>query len=122
MSSPFESFHDEPGSAKVVHLLDPASSLRAVLVIDNVACGPSIGGVRMASDVSTEELSAAKRETGSVTGMTAAERITPAELFAVPDFIANAGGVICASVESTAARKRRPSTSSGRRFAGTPRK
>jgi len=56
MSSPFESFHDELGPAKVVHLWDPASSLRAVLVIDNVACGPSIGGVRMAPDVSTEEV------------------------------------------------------------------
>jgi glutamate dehydrogenase (NAD(P)+) len=29
--------------------------LKAVVAIDNVACGPSIGGIRMAPDVSTEE-------------------------------------------------------------------
>ena len=34
----------------------PASiGLKAVVAIDNVACGPAIGGVRMAPDVSTEE-------------------------------------------------------------------
>ena len=29
--------------------------LKAVLVVDNVACGPAIGGLRMAPDVSVEE-------------------------------------------------------------------
>ena len=29
--------------------------LKAVLVVDNVAAGPSVGGIRMAVDVSTEE-------------------------------------------------------------------
>jgi glutamate dehydrogenase (NAD(P)+) len=34
---------------------EPKLGLRAALVVDNVACGPSIGGLRMASDVSTAE-------------------------------------------------------------------
>ena len=46
---------DDLGPAKVIHLQEPAIGLKAVLVIDNVACGPSIGGLRMAPDVSTEE-------------------------------------------------------------------
>lgn len=52
----FESYCDELGPAKIVHLHDPCSQLRAIVVIDNVACGPSIGGVRIASDLSTEEV------------------------------------------------------------------
>ena len=32
-----------------------ALGLKAIVVIDNVACGPAIGGVRMAPDVSVEE-------------------------------------------------------------------
>lgn len=43
------------GPAKVIQVREPAIGLEAVLVIDNVACGPSIGGLRMAPDVSTEE-------------------------------------------------------------------
>src|SRR5512145_2125128 len=46
---------DDLGPAKVVHVYEPVMGLRAVLVVDNVACGPSIGGLRMAPDVSTEE-------------------------------------------------------------------
>ncbi len=46
---------DELGPAKVIHVYEPSVSLKAVLVVDNVAKGPSIGGLRMASDVSTEE-------------------------------------------------------------------
>lgn len=49
------SFADELGPAKIVHVYDPALGLRATLVVDNVAAGPAIGGVRMAPDVSTEE-------------------------------------------------------------------
>ena len=48
-------FYDELGPTKVVHCYEPVSGLRAVLVVDNVAAGPSIGGIRMAPDVSTEE-------------------------------------------------------------------
>ena len=46
---------DELGPAKIIHVCHPALHLKGVLVIDNVATGPSIGGLRMAEDVSTEE-------------------------------------------------------------------
>jgi len=48
-------FADELGPLKVIHVHEPCCDLKAVLVVDNVAKGPSIGGVRMAPDVSTEE-------------------------------------------------------------------
>lgn len=48
-------FADEFGPSKIIHVYEPSVGLKAVLVVDNVAAGPSIGGVRMASDVSTEE-------------------------------------------------------------------
>lgn len=46
---------DELGPARIIHVQEPSLGLRATLVIDNVACGPAIGGLRMAPDVSTEE-------------------------------------------------------------------
>jgi glutamate dehydrogenase (NAD(P)+) len=46
---------DELGPAKIFHVQEPSIGLRATLVVDNVACGPSIGGLRMAADVTTEE-------------------------------------------------------------------
>ena len=49
------SLGDELGPAKVVHVHEPGIGLRATLVVDNVAAGPSMGGLRMAADVSTEE-------------------------------------------------------------------
>jgi glutamate dehydrogenase (NAD(P)+) len=49
------SYADELGPAKVIHVYEPSVNLKAVLVVDNVAKGPSIGGIRMAEDVSTEE-------------------------------------------------------------------
>ncbi|MDH3205172.1 MAG: Glu/Leu/Phe/Val dehydrogenase [Gemmatimonadota bacterium] len=52
----YERFCDDLGPAKIVHLHDPLVGLQAILVIDNVALGPSIGGVRMAPDVTTEEV------------------------------------------------------------------
>lgn len=57
-SSPFltSSFCDDLGPAKVVHIYDPSCGLKAIVAIDNTACGPAIGGVRMAADVSTEEV------------------------------------------------------------------
>ncbi|MBA1340600.1 MAG: Glutamate dehydrogenase 2 [ANME-2 cluster archaeon] len=48
-------FADELGPAKIIHVYEPSVGLKGVLVVDNVARGPSIGGVRMAPDVSTEE-------------------------------------------------------------------
>ncbi|MSO76888.1 MAG: Glu/Leu/Phe/Val dehydrogenase [Alphaproteobacteria bacterium] len=46
---------DEFGPAKIVAIHGHAAGLKAVVVIDNIACGPAIGGVRMAPDVSLEE-------------------------------------------------------------------
>jgi glutamate dehydrogenase/leucine dehydrogenase len=54
MENIFE-FADELGPAKIVHIYDPNLGLKAVVAIDNVACGASIGGIRMAPDVSAEE-------------------------------------------------------------------
>lgn len=54
MRDPF-AFADELGPAKIIHVYEPSINLKAVLVVDNIAKGPSIGGVRMAPDVSTEE-------------------------------------------------------------------
>ncbi len=48
-------FADDLGPQKVVHICEPGLNLRAILVVDNVAAGPSIGGTRMAPDVSLEE-------------------------------------------------------------------
>jgi glutamate dehydrogenase (NAD(P)+) len=48
-------FCDEFGPAKVVHVYHPPTGLKGTVVVDNVAAGPAIGGVRMAPDVSTEE-------------------------------------------------------------------
>jgi len=46
---------DSLGPRKVVHIQAPSASLRAIVVIDNIACGPAVGGVRMAPDVGLEE-------------------------------------------------------------------
>jgi glutamate dehydrogenase (NAD(P)+) len=51
----FFDFADELGPLKVIHVHEPSIGLQGVLVVDNVAKGPSIGGVRMAPDVTTEE-------------------------------------------------------------------
>ncbi|HUK07436.1 MAG TPA: Glu/Leu/Phe/Val dehydrogenase [Stellaceae bacterium] len=48
-------FADEFGPLMIVHIHRPALDLKAVVAIDNTACGPSVGGVRMAPDVSTDE-------------------------------------------------------------------
>ena len=54
MKNIFE-FADDLGPIKIVHIYDPKRGLKAVVAIDNVARGPSIGGIRMAPDVSAEE-------------------------------------------------------------------
>ncbi|MPZ50248.1 MAG: Glu/Leu/Phe/Val dehydrogenase, partial [Dehalococcoidia bacterium] len=46
---------DDLGPAKVTYVHEPSVGLKAVLVIDNVALGPAIGGLRLAPDVSVEE-------------------------------------------------------------------
>jgi glutamate dehydrogenase (NAD(P)+) len=52
--NPFD-FADDLGPAQIVHLHQPSTGLKAIVVVDNVACGPAIGGARMAPDVSLEE-------------------------------------------------------------------
>ena len=47
--------HDDLGPWKVIQINEPSVGLQAVVAIDNVACGPAIGGVRMAPDVSVDE-------------------------------------------------------------------
>ena len=46
---------DDLGPFKILHVHEPALDLRGIVVIDNVAAGPAIGGLRMAPDVSLEE-------------------------------------------------------------------
>lgn len=46
---------DDLGPAKIIHVHEPGIGLSGTLVVDNVARGPSVGGLRMAVDVSTEE-------------------------------------------------------------------
>jgi len=48
-------FGDEFGPARVIVVREPSIGLRGLLVVDNVAAGPSIGGLRIAPEVSTEE-------------------------------------------------------------------
>ncbi len=54
MNSPFE-LADQWGPYQIVHIYRPQTGLKAIVVIDNVACGPAIGGTRMAPDVSMTE-------------------------------------------------------------------
>ena len=46
---------DELGPEKVIHLNNAQVGLQAILIVDNTAAGPSIGGVRMAPDVTVAE-------------------------------------------------------------------
>ncbi len=46
---------DHLGPGAIHHIYEPAIGLRAIVVVDNVAAGPAIGGCRMAPDVSLEE-------------------------------------------------------------------
>lgn len=48
-------FADDLGPHKIIHVYEPGTGLKGTLVLDNVAIGPAIGGLRMAPDVSTEE-------------------------------------------------------------------
>ena len=38
---------DKLGPSKVIHIYSPKTGLKAIVVIDNIALGPSIGGVRV---------------------------------------------------------------------------
>ncbi|WP_066424857.1 Glu/Leu/Phe/Val dehydrogenase [Anabaena sp. 4-3] len=49
-------FADDLGPSKIIHIYEPTTKLKAIVVVDNTACGAAIGGVRMAADVTTEEV------------------------------------------------------------------
>ena len=48
--------YDELGPMKVLHLYSAKAGLRAVVVVDNIALGPSIGGVRTSRQVTPEDV------------------------------------------------------------------
>ena len=48
-------FADDLGPLKLVYVWRPTVGLKAVVAVDNIACGPAVGGVRIAPDVSAEE-------------------------------------------------------------------
>ena len=48
-------FCDDLGPKSILHVYQPRLGLKAIVVVDNVACGPAIGGTRMAPDVTLEE-------------------------------------------------------------------
>jgi glutamate dehydrogenase/leucine dehydrogenase len=52
----FDRFADEYGPEKIIYIYEPRCGLKGIIVIDNIAAGPGIGGIRMAPDVSTEEV------------------------------------------------------------------
>ena len=52
----WRSLADGLGPARVELLRDPHVGLEAIVVVDNTALGPAIGGVRMAPEVSVEEI------------------------------------------------------------------
>ena len=56
MSKIFDQFADEYGPEKIVYIYEPRCGLKGIVVIDNISAGPAIGGIRMAPDVTTEEV------------------------------------------------------------------
>jgi glutamate dehydrogenase (NAD(P)+) len=48
-------FADDLGPEKVIAIYEPKLDLRAIVVVDNVARGPAVGGCRMAPDVTVQE-------------------------------------------------------------------
>jgi len=49
-------FADAWGPEKIIQVYEPRLPLEAVVVIDNTALGPAIGGVRLAPGITTEEV------------------------------------------------------------------
>ncbi|MDH3376981.1 MAG: Glu/Leu/Phe/Val dehydrogenase [Gammaproteobacteria bacterium] len=48
---------DDIGPEKILHVYNKEVGLKAIVVVDNVSAGPSIGGVRMVADASLQECS-----------------------------------------------------------------
>ncbi|WP_020682163.1 Glu/Leu/Phe/Val family dehydrogenase [Marinobacterium rhizophilum] len=47
--------NDSLGPTRIIQVREPGIGLEGILVIDNVAAGPAIGGLRMSPDVNTRE-------------------------------------------------------------------
>ncbi|MDD5398835.1 MAG: Glu/Leu/Phe/Val dehydrogenase dimerization domain-containing protein, partial [Dehalococcoidia bacterium] len=47
---------DQLGPEKVLHVYDPSTELRGVVVVDTVSIGGAAGGTRMLPDITTEEI------------------------------------------------------------------
>ena len=56
MDIALKNFGDEIGPSKILCLRLTRPNVQAFVVVDNVACGPAIGGIRMATDVTLEEI------------------------------------------------------------------
>jgi glutamate dehydrogenase/leucine dehydrogenase len=56
MQAEWAQLSDDLGPEKIMLLRDPDVGLEAILVVDNTAAGPAIGGIRMAPDISVEEV------------------------------------------------------------------
>lgn len=51
-----DKFADDLGPEKIIHIYEPKSQLKAIVVIDNLSLGVAIGGCRMAPDISVREV------------------------------------------------------------------
>jgi len=47
---------DELGPELIIHISDKKNGLKAIVVVDNTAVGPTIGGNRMSLEVTAEEV------------------------------------------------------------------
>ncbi len=52
----FHHFTDEYGPEKIIYVYEPRCQLRGIVVIDNTAIGPAIGGIRMTPTVNVDEV------------------------------------------------------------------
>jgi len=51
-----EELGDEIGPEVVIHLYDPVTRMKGVVVVDTTALGPTAGGIRMLPDITTKEI------------------------------------------------------------------
>ena len=56
MFGPWEHLRDALGPSRIVLVNEPRLGVQGVVVVDNVAAGPAIGGIRMAPDVTVDEV------------------------------------------------------------------
>ena len=56
MEAQWRALADALGPHKVLLVRDARVGLEGIVVVDNIACGPAIGGIRMAPDVSVGEV------------------------------------------------------------------